>query len=183
MQKQLTKTRILGYLLLLAMVTSFVFSISYAKYTKQINGSASADIAIWGNDEKIANLDTAGLHPGETKTYEISITNKKNGSVSQVAQEYSISLETTNNLPLTYTIEAKDLVSGKGTYLTKKKFDLTSGKDEITGGNLPYTESITHTYTLTVEWPSNMNDAAYMDEVDSITLTIHAWQSSPQTTS
>lgn len=183
MQKQLTKTRILGYLLLLAMVTSFVFSISYAKYTKQINGSASADIAIWGNDETIASLDTTGLHPGETKTYEISIINTKNNSISQVAQDYSISLETTNNLPLTYTIKSKDSPSDKGTYLTNGKFDLSNGKDEKTGGHLPHTESITHTYTLTVEWPKESNDAAYMDEVDSITLTIHAWQSSPQTTS
>lgn len=182
MQKQLTKTRILGYLLLLAMVTSFVFSISYAKYTKQINGSASADIAIWANDETITNLDTSGLQPGAKKIYDIKIRNTKNGSISQVAQEYSMSLESTNNLPLTYTIKPIDSMSGKGTYLTKETFDLTSGKDEIKGGYLPHTSSVTHTYTLTVEWPSNMNDAAYMDEVDSITLTIHAWQSSPQTT-
>ena len=48
MGKHLTKTGIAGYGLLLAAASISVWSFSYARFTAQENGMASATVAAWG---------------------------------------------------------------------------------------------------------------------------------------
>ena len=49
------------------------------------------------------------------------------------------------------------------------------------GGFLPHTDETTHSYKLTVSWPSNgKNEFVYADEIDLVTVTVDAKQTMPE---
>ena len=65
MGKHLTKTGIAGYGLLLAAASISVWSFSYARFTAQENGMASATVAAWGSGSSTIDINgTAAAAPG-----------------------------------------------------------------------------------------------------------------------
>lgn len=184
MKKQLTKSRIIGYLLLLTIASLGVLSATYARYVSQVSGAATATVAAWGSDAVLEplNIDISGLTPGKSEEYTFQVTNQKDGNVSQVAQEYSFLLETTGNLPLAFTLTSEGTISaGEGSPVsgtTGGGLSMNSGQ-ELTGGILPHTNKVVHTYKLTVSWPESSNQSDYADEIDLVTLTVKAEQILP----
>lgn len=206
MKKNLTKSRLMGYLLLLTAASFGVISMSYARYTSQVTRTGTATVALWGSDATIEQkvpIDVDGLTPGGSQSFDFMITNTKEGKISQVAQEYSIKVETTGNLPLEFTLaptDPTDSAPNGSSFVnagTDGKLELNSKNTaEATGGSLPHTDSVTHNYTLTVEWPTpttaangsgtgsigGIDDAKYADEIDLVTLTVSAVQALPNET-
>lgn len=183
MKKHLSKSRILGYLFLAAIVSMGVLSLSYARYTSQINGEADALVAVWGSESSIPlDIDVSGLVPGGSKEFTFAVKNGKDGQISQVGQLYSVLVETTGNLPLTFElIPVSSEPFGSGIMITGQPFSLTDGKGAADGGSLPISKSIiTHTYTLKVSWPELSDGAEYADEIDMVTLTVNAQQEAPE---
>lgn len=180
MNKHFTVSRAIRYLLYLSIASTLVFGVTYARYIQEIQGQGTVSTAAVAMDvtEGTSELDLTkqlqGLRPGETRKLDFAVTNKKGGVASEVAQEYSISISTTGNLPLTYTLAPK-YEGSAGTYVTNP------GENMIwNGGRLPYSEAgITHTYTLTVAWPSDKADEDLSDEIDLVTLTVDANQAVP----
>lgn len=185
MKKQLSKIRIFGYLLLLAAASLGVVSVTYARYSAQAGGEGTVAVAAWGTDAVIQplSIDVSGLTPGSKKEYTFQVTNTKDGKTSQVAQEYTFIVETTENLPLVFNLSAgTSNPAGVGTTIaTENSLAFTNGKAELSGGMLPHTESVTHEYTLSVSWPDEENSklADYADEIDMVTLTVKADQILP----
>lgn len=175
MKKHLTTRRIAMYLLYLVMVGMLVFGVTYARYLSTISGSAKAQTAAVALDSSLdLTSSLAGMQPGESKIIKFAVKNQKGDTTSEVAQEYTITISTTNNLPLTYTLNKQD--SNSGSYVTNSS-NLT-----WTGGLLPYSASgVTHTYTLTVAWPPDKAAESYADEIDLVTLTVDAKQVNPAT--
>lgn len=204
MKKNLTKSRLMGYLLLLTAASFGVISMSYARYTSQVTGTGTATVALWGSDATIQQfpVDVDGLTPGESQSFDFMITNTKDSKISQVAQEYSVKVETTGNLPLEFTLASTGSEPSGSSFVNAGaggKLELNSENTaEATGGFLPHTDSVTHNYTLTVEWPTatattaadgsgtggidGIDDAKYADEIDLVTLTVSAVQALPKET-
>ena len=185
MKRQRSKSRIIGYLLLLAVGSLGVMSATYARYLFQADGEGTVAVAVWGTDATITPLsvDVSDLVPGKEKAYTFQVTNTRDGKTSQVAQEYSFVVETTGNLPLVFDILAGlSSPAGSGTTITEQRLHFsTDGKAELTGGSLPHTTSVTHTYTMKVSWPDDAGSkrAEYADEIDLVTLTVKADQIMP----
>ena len=92
-------------------------------------------------------------------------------------QKYSLTVETTGNLPLQYEIsEGISTSADKGAVIPPAKLTFENGKAVADGGVLPHTEEVSHTYTLKVTWPKAEDGASYTDEIDLVTLTINAEQ-------
>ena len=169
MKKHLTAGRIALYLLYLGLTTSLIVSVTYSRYAQEIKGQGVAQVAAVAldlTDDNGAQLDLTeqlkGLHPGEQKELVFAVTNKEGDTVSEVAQEYAITISTTGNLPLTY---------------------LAGTSPCWTGGRLPYSQDgVTHTYTLTIHWPESENITWYMNEIDAVSLTVNAKQAQPTET-
>lgn len=188
MKKHLTKQRIVFYMLYLILACTLVFGVTYARYTASVAGTAAAKVA---SVEMNTSLDLTGLlkdlKPGETKTISFAVNNFKKSSegtgadVSEVGQEYSVTVSTTANLPLVYTLVPDGGSVSEGAFvLPAEGGDAASPPFVWTGGRLPYSDKgITHTYHLTVEWPENKNDLAYIDEIDLVTLIVDAKQVQP----
>ena len=122
------------------------------------------------------------LTPGKTSLYKFKVTNKKDGKVSQVGQEYSITVETTGNLPLKFVLTPDGASSGGSLAKTGSgSLTFTDGKSVVKGGFLPHTEETTHSYELTVSWPNDeKNEFVYADEIDLVTVTVDAKQTMPE---
>ncbi len=180
MKKQLTPGRVAAYLLALAAVCTLVWGVTYARYRTDKKGAAKGTAATMalsvmdGSGELNLSDRLAGMTPGETRTISFSITNTKDGVVSQVAQTYSIVLETTSNLPLTYNLSHTGQAEAGGSFAAGQAGSLT-----WTGGRLP-ADAASHTYTLTVTWPSEKSGTWYMNEVDAVTLRVDVAQAQPQ---
>ena len=173
MSPHLTKRRVISYMIYFSLVCALVLGVSFARYYTQISGSGSASVAAVAMDSTIDLTDQLqDLEPGGTKAISFQVTNSKNGTTSEVAQEYTITLTTTGNLPLTYTL------SGHVEREAPKAAD--ASPLVWSGGQLPHTIKASHIYTLMVTWPEEQATAQYSDEIDWMTLSVEAKQVQPQ---
>lgn len=177
MKKQLTFGRIVSYLLYLSLVCTLIFGVTYARYSTEVTGGTSAQTAAVALDSSLdLTEDLKGMTPGDAKPIFFSVSNKKDSTVSEVAQEYTITLLTTGNLPLKFSIAPSDNIANEQKYATvedeQNKF--------WSGGLFPAGKEETHKYTLTVTWPQDANDTKFMNEIDAISLCIDAHQVEPK---
>lgn len=180
MKRQLTVRRFAGYLLCLGAAFALVGGASYARFNAAVSGGGHAAVAAVAMETTASDLDLtaalAGLKPGGSKTVSFTVTNEKDGAVSDVAQDYTIEVLTTGNLPLTYTLTGTAPSAGA-------LADAGSEANKWTGGALPAGTAATHAYTLKVQWPEGAKDAAYAQEIDAVSLHIQAVQAKPQAAS
>lgn len=187
MSKHLTTGRIARYLICLALACVAVLGVTYARYYQEVQGQGSASVATvaLGLGSGTGALDLTpqlqGMYPGDSCTVKFAVKNAQDGAVSEVALEYSIAIETTGNLPLTYTLVAKSGANDSKGYATTPS---ESSSLTWTGGELPYGPAdagTSHLYELTVAWPDDERDEALADEIDLVTLTVDAQQAAPKT--
>ena len=173
MKKHLVPGRIICYLLFLTVVCTLVFGASYSRFASQATGTGTANIAeVALNSQIDLSEKLKGMVPGDTRAIEIQVSNRKDGAISEVAQSYTVSIETTGNLPLAYSLSTKDTpTTGHA---------LVQGGNPLvwTGGLLPHTDPTTHTYILTVSWPSGNAAPALTNESDLVTITVDSKQES-----
>lgn len=171
MGRHLTKSRILGYAVCLVLATASIASVSYARYHSEIAGTGIASVAAFAGDTTI-NLSVSDLAPGETKTVEFQVVNYKDSKISEVTQSYSISIETSGNLPIRYALKEKSIDGGG----TPAGGFTDETRTTASNGTLPHTNKAIHLYTLTLEWPAAQNAPDFMFEIENIRLIIHSEQ-------
>lgn len=190
----------LRWLAFAVLLTALISSVTFSRYMTVITGSGTAivaEISMSGSFQgSETNLNLEGLAPGISKEITFSIVNYSgdptNPQVSDVAQSYSICLESTGNLPLVYTLTAQAPAVGQGTAATPwigawqpavSAGTATGTTAEIitaAEGILPHTVASTHTYTLAVSWPAEKNQTIYSEEVDAVTLRVESKQVEPK---
>lgn len=176
MKKHSTLGRMAGYLLYLSLAGTLIFGVTYARYSSTVTGTGTAEVAALEMNTTLDLTDRLqDLVPGQPRTIEFKVTNFHGGLVSEVTQEYSVTVTTTGNLPLEFELTPPE-TGAEGTYAA----EASSGASTVTwrGGSLPYGAATTHAYTLTVTLPSGQA-AGYADEIDLVTLTIDAQQAKP----
>ena len=146
--------------------------IASAKYISQGNGSESASVACF-SPSLISenNIDISGIKkPGysTTKTFEVRNYSGDSG-VSEVTIKYTISLKTTGNLPLRFTLI--------GTHGNSLVWDCngTNGQREykyecplvFSPGTLQ-----SHTYQLKAEWPNTQKDSKFSGMTDAVYVSV-----------
>lgn len=180
-KKYLTAGRVAFYLLLLTVACTLVLGVTYSRFSSQINGAATAETASVALDSRIDLSETLkGMAPGEFREVALAVTNQKDSQISEVAQNYTVTIKTTGNLPLTYTLTP--MTEEPGQQYATQQTQPEKGRTIWSGGVLPYSETATeHTYTLRVEWPVGQKNEALADEIDLVTLVVDAQQALSQT--
>ena len=145
-----------------------------AKYIFQSHGNDSASVARFSpaliNEN---NIDISGIKkPGDstTKTFEVRNYSGDSG-VSEVTIKYTISLKTTGNLPLTFT-----LLDANGNSLKVWDCNGTNGQREYKYESLttvfsPGTPQ-SHTYQLKAEWPNTQKDSKFSGMTDAVYVSV-----------
>lgn len=176
-----TLTVLLGAVLL----TSHAVSGAMAKYTTAGSSSDEARVALFGHSETITFMSTwpgtTGFVPGATSSATLTVTNAKNGQVSEVAQSYEIEIVTSGNLPLHYELVRK-AGNGKVDDTPIGSFDESSNNAshtfEITDGSATFEPGVSREdkYQILVSWPGTKKEASYSNRPDFVQVNINVKQ-------
>lgn len=178
-------SRLWVYLLYLGLVTSLILSVTLAKYVSTAEGTGTATVAAMAGGGEPIQMVLDDMYPGQTKTLKFMVVNYTNDTVSEVAMDYTIKVETTGNLPLTFQLTAEKAAgtSSEGTTVAAGEITADQIGQPLTGGFFPLVagEDGTlakqeHVYTLTATWPEENNNVDYADEIDLVTITVEASQ-------
>lgn len=144
----------LGYILVASVLAT---GVTLSGYVSSTMGNDQARVAKFeivepGYQEVLV---TADLVPGEQKSQVLEVQNK-----SEVAVEYTIAVKnTTNNLPLTFTVDGVGETGGEFSYTA-----VLQPNDSM------------RSYTLQVIWPKEMSSPQYSGMVDLLKVTVSAVQ-------
>lgn len=144
-----------------------------AKYIFQSHGNDSASVARFSpaliNEN---NIDISGIKkPGKSTEKTFTVQNFSGDSVSEVTMKYTISLKTTGNLPLHYTV-----LDNERHVLADWYCDGISGNQryEYTDSPLIFAPGVegVHNYILKVDWPSSQNAAQFSGMTDAVYVSV-----------
>ena len=147
--------------------------ITSAKYISQSHGNDSASVARF-SPSLISenNIDISDIKkPGDSTEKTFKVQNFSGDSVSEVTMKYTISLKTTGNLPLCFT-----LLDANGNSLKVWDCNGTNGQREYKYESLttvfsPGTPQ-SHTYQLKAEWSNTQNDSKFSGMTDAVYLSV-----------
>ncbi|NLW70209.1 MAG: hypothetical protein GX061_03920 [Eubacteriaceae bacterium] len=180
MRKHKKNGRPLGLWLVYALaLTALVSTTTLSRYLAQVTGSGTATIAAVGMETPSLTFGVGDLAPGGSATYSFNVTNFEGTKTSEVTLEYTVTVETTGNLPLTFSLQCTG-TGNKGTGIgADPPVTLTPGTASSSIGTLPAGINTTHSYTLTATWPSASDAPKYADEADAIRVKVNAIQAEP----
>ena len=143
-----------------------------AKYIFQSHGNDSASVACF-SPSLIAenNIDISDIKkPGDSTEKTFKVQNFSGGSVSEVTMTYTITLKTTGNLPLCFT-----LLDADGNSLEVWDCNGTNGQQEYkyespTVFSPGTTQS--HAYQLKAEWSNTQNDSKFSGMTDAVYVSV-----------
>lgn len=146
--------------------------ITSAKYISQSHGNDSASVARF-SPSLISenNIDISDIKkPGDSTEKTFKVQNFSGDSVSEVTMKYTISLKTTGNLPLCFTIcdvsESNsviwtcDGISGNQKYEYECPFVFSPGVAQA------------HDYKLKAEWSNTQNDSKFSGMTDAVYVSV-----------
>ena len=149
---------------------------TFARYSGTDHKQESAKVAAFEHGEQILHLsnragETDTLQPGTERVYALTVTNEKNGNVSETGQTYSIQVTTAGTLPLTYVLKRDNAELGRfSETLTESYLFQTAGMWFEAG------EKESHEYELEVIWPEDKKDVLWADVPDLIKIQVHMEQ-------
>lgn len=152
-----------AYLIYLLVATLLFTGVSFSKFATTTSGEDSARVAVMAMDTTYSLGEYLYGTPGETKNFTITLTNKEGTKICEVAQKYTMSVESlTNNLALSCEYYKMD-----GT--TETKVDAVSG-------TFPAGVEETATYIIKITWSGASQPAAKAFEVDALRIVINTEQ-------
>ena len=146
--------------------------ITSAKYIFQSHGNDSASVACF-SPSLISenNIDISDIKkPGDSTEKTFKVQNFSGDSVSEVTMKYTISLKTTGNLPLTFT-----LLDAAGKPLEVWDCNGTNGQREYKYESpTVFSPGVaqTHDYTIRAQWQSDRNAAQFAGMTDAVYLSV-----------
>lgn len=99
------KKKNIGIFVMLVLAT-IIISVTYAWFLHYSAADAeiNAEIAFYIFETESQQITLNSIAPGQTCTYNITVSNYKDDFISQVDMEYEIIMQTTTNLPLKYEL-------------------------------------------------------------------------------
>ncbi len=166
---------ILGLLLLLLLRHSF------ASFESSGEGSAKASVAFFaisaGTQSK--SLKLSDVKPdGNDNFYYIDVSNFKDNKVSEVDLDYSLSIRTTTNIPVNYSLflnDSTENIIGNKEVITDKD-GMYFFKFSIPASSFSKGVKKTDTYKLVINFPSEYNDDMYQSMIDNVEISLNAKQ-------
>lgn len=156
--------RIMAVMLCLTLISLRMVCGLYARFSARDAKADGAGTAafVFRVGEEDCFVDISKItKPGDRETYTFTVSNETGNAVSEVSEEYEMKIELRGSLPLVCSLtdeDDKSLVLMDADNLTEDK-DVLSGSADTVSFRASVKEK--HTYTLTVAWPEEENDAVY----------------------
>ena len=171
--------QVCAVLLCLTLLSMWLMSNMYARYTTQVSGEDSARVAIFGHDESIdvPSEISAKLVPGSSAEYALSVANYSGARTSEVTLNYNLEVATAGNLPLQFTLYS---VSDNGQRSEIGSFAESSTEKEHTFPKADMAfeagTQAEHKYVLDMQWDGSTDAAGYANIPDYIRININVEQ-------
>ncbi len=149
---------------------------TFSSFFSSKEGGTNLEVASVYLDSTLNEAQTVFLEsisPNEASSYTFSIVNFENDVVSDVTQDYTITLKTFGNIPFDYKIEVVDPESGN---VYSSTFEGDNYELISTGGVLLHSVKQTHTYKITIDCTDKMTDPDYSREIDAIEIIVDSVQ-------
>ena len=146
--------------------------ITSAKYIFQSHGNDSASVACF-SPSLISenNIDISDIKkPGDSTEKTFKVQNFSGDNVSEVTMTYTITLKTTGNLPLTFT-----LLDANGNSLKVWDCNGTNGQREYKYESpTVFSPGVaqTHNYKIRAQWQSDRNAARFSGMTDAVYVSV-----------
>ena len=151
------------YLSYLIIVTLIFSGVSISKFSTTVSSNAETRVAIMAEDVVCNLKDQIFLAPGETEEIVITLTNKEDGKVCEVSQQYSMIVRNlSDNLELN---QEYFLIDG----LQEVKVDKVDGIFEAS-------KEKSVTYKIKITWPNVPQPETSAFEVDALQVVINTEQ-------
>ena len=170
------KKKILIIIIMFMLIS--VTGITYSLYTNMVKKEVPISLASFsvGVDRKESiDIDLSDLEPGSTKSYNFSVLNNIDESMSDVSISYNIIVKTGNYIPL----DIKLYDSNNNLVIDSLNGSRTEDNELLFKSNdiiMPYSEQVKNDYRLEVVFPEEYNGEEFSGLVDYINLTIEASQ-------
>lgn len=152
------------YLTYLLAATLLFTGISFSKFAATASGESSARVAVMAMNTEVEPANVL-IAPGETAEITVILTNKEDDKVCEVAQVYSMSVETlTQNMNLSCVYSKDD-----GTAETLAESDTATGTFDA-----GVEQSVT--YKVKITWNGGAQPASSAFEVDGLKISVKAEQ-------
>ena len=159
---------------MLISVTGITYSL-YTNFVKKEVPISLASFSVGVERKESIDIDLSDLEPGSTESYNFSVLNNIDESMSDVSISYNIIVKTGNYIPLDIKLyDSNDnlvIDSLNGSRIEDNEL-LFKSKDII----MPYSEQVKNDYRLEVVFPEEYNGEEFSGLVDYINLTIEASQ-------
>lgn len=165
-----------------------LFQVAYASYESKskINMNIQKALYILEEGQLSFSIDPSQIVPSEKPyVYKFSISNFTESKQSDVDIEYSITLRTTTNLPLTYKLYRNEVYDDStATNIIKT----ITNQQDVDGAwyniapttekyTLLYTEKVTDVYTLVINFPKEYKaEEDYADNIENIIIELNSSQ-------
>lgn len=170
------------FLLILVIIAIILIKTTNARYRAKGQGDANVDLAFYLLKEQSIsqNLKLTSILPRQQPyTYTFSVANNDGTYRTETAIQYSITIKTTTNLPLTFSVyNQNDLNTNLATNVTTAQDSDGTFFRTITdiGGNFGFATNETHNYVLQVVFPEEYNEAEYEGILEYVQITINSSQ-------
>ena len=165
--------RIAALLVCLVLITTYLLSGAYSKFSTSASGGDSARVTHFSPDFTTSATEVLDVKttPGYTTAIDFTVQNYSGENPPETAMKYKIILKTTGNIPLEFT-----LLDGGGTALLPRIYNGISGDQiyEYTDSSLVFGVGTKKTaqYKLKIEWPSDRNNAQFSGLTDAVYLSV-----------
>ncbi|MDD3187240.1 MAG: TasA family protein [Bacilli bacterium] len=166
----------------ISMTLLFTVGITYSYFQSNTGMFANENIAKFiFNADSLDELciDLSDLKPGDTKSYDFSITNSMDTKVSDVNVQYQLIIKTYHLMPITiklYSVVTEEetlIMNCDETYSRNENNELLCSTDNF---DLTYNNSALNDYRLVIEFPSTYDDPVYANLTDFIDIEANSWQ-------
>lgn len=175
-------------ILLLLILAVFLLKKTYAKYVTDANVDVEIENAVYifETETMSFNIDLDDIIPSSTPyVYTFSVSNYDDTKTSDVDIDYTISMTTTTNMPLTYQLYRNQNYDAVGatniisSYKILTDVDLTWYNQMLIGSNYRFNYGVEKkdVYYLVINFPIAYSiNTNYADAVDNIEITINSYQ-------
>lgn len=177
-----------GFILIFALFTAFyLLRIAYARYETNAKLRADVDKALYiFEDEKLEfNLKTEGIVPSSVPyTYKFSVSNFKDTKTSEIDIEYTVTVKTTTNLPISVQVFKLDSNANPGPSLVTGavvKQDEDNSYYRVykvpTTYEMLFTDRVTDYFQISITFPeSYKNSMTYENAIENVDVILESKQ-------
>ena len=125
------------------------------------------------------HLPIQELKPGESTSFNFSVTNTKDGSLSNVTVEYQITLKTFHFMPLVLELYKKNGEEEENIMTCDESYSRDSNNELVCNSpvlEMSHEQESLDEYILKVSFPAEYNTNEYADLIDVLDLEIASWQ-------